>query len=89
VDIEIEGHKKHNELSRKIALLKLMLRRPRIVIVKDTSWIVGGKDIVELFREEQYFCTVIGIAENPQGALNVQRVILTETGKVLEEGTVQ
>lgn len=48
--MKINAQKKKLELGRKIALLKILVRRPKIVIVKDTSWIIDGKSILEYFR---------------------------------------
>lgn len=63
-----------------------MLRRPKIVVIKDTSWTVGGLNIVDLFRSEHVFSTVIGISESPLGVHKAERVLLLEKAKILEEG---
>lgn len=43
LEVYVNGQERNRELSRKIAMLKILLRKPPIVLVKDTPWIVGRR----------------------------------------------
>lgn len=64
-------------------MLRILLKKPKIVIIKDTPWVVGSKDVIKWLKESNIHCTVIGISDNPTGVRNEERVVLLEKGKVV------
>ncbi len=66
----VNWQEKNKSLSRKIAMLRILLRKPNIVIIKDTPWVVGSKDVLKWLREADIHCIVIGISESPTGIRN-------------------
>lgn len=71
---------------KKLAVLRVLTRRPKIVIIKDTPPFVGKWSIVELLKKYCPGCTIIKITNTLEVAYDMQRVVLLEHFKVVEEG---
>ena len=78
----------HHELSRKIALLKALLRSPKILVLKDPPWMVGKKSITEILEEQRIECSVVGITSNLMGCKGAQRIVYLDKLRVVEQGDV-
>lgn len=63
-------------LGKKIAVLRVLIRKPKIVIIKDTSPFVGRFSIVELLKKHNPGCTIIKITNSLEVAYDTQRIIL-------------
>ena len=84
-----ENSKVNYELTKKFAILRILLNRCKIVIIKDTSSFVGSISIVELLRKYIPDCTIIKINSSIDAALDVDRIISMQNSVILEEGSPQ
>lgn len=73
-------------LSKKIAVVRLILHKAKIVIIFDTSPFVGKWSIVDLLKKYNPGCTIIKITNSLEVAYDMERVVLLEHMKVVEEG---
>jgi energy-coupling factor transport system ATP-binding protein len=73
-------------LAKKIAVLRVLIRKPKIVIIKDTSPFVGRWSIVELLKKYNPGCTIIKITNSLEVAYDSNRIILLEKLRIVEEG---
>jgi hypothetical protein len=60
---------KHNQrdVNRKLAIMKAILKKSKIIILKDTPWIIDGIKLTDIIREVKINCTVIGITNDLAG----------------------
>lgn len=68
--------------------MKGILRRPKIFIIKDLPWVIGDKNIVEIFNFYGILCSVIGITCNLAGCEGSERIIYMEKLKIVEDGKI-
>lgn len=71
------------ELSRKIAIIKAILKKSKIIIIKDTPWIIGGVKVTDLLKEWKMSCTVIGITSDLAGTDGAERLVYMEKLKII------
>lgn len=74
-------------LSKKLALLRILIRKPKIVIIKDTPPFVGRWSIVDLLRKHNPKCTIIKITNSLEVAYDADRVLLLDKLRIVEEGS--
>ncbi len=66
----------HRELSRKLAVMKAILRKVKILMIKDTPWFVAGRSIVELFKTHGLkSTTIVGITSDLSGCEGAERLV--------------
>lgn len=66
----------HRELSRKLAVMKAILRKVKILVIKDTPWFVAGRSIVELFKAHGLkSTTIVGITSDLSGCEGAERLV--------------
>lgn len=73
-------------MSKKIALIRLILLKAKIVIIMDTPPFVGRWSIKEILRKYNPGCTIIKITNSLEVAFDVERVVLLEHLNIAEEG---
>lgn len=66
------------ELSRKLAIIKAILKKAKIIIIKDTPWIIGGVKVTDLLKEWKLNCTVVGITSDLAGTDGAERLVYME-----------
>lgn len=74
-------------LSKKLALLRVLIRKPKIVIIKDTPPFVGRWSIVDLLRKYSPKCTIIKITNSLEVAYDTDRILLLDKLRIVEEGS--
>ena len=74
-------------LSKKLALLRVLIRKPKIVIIKDTPPFVGRWSIVDLLRKYHPNCTIIKITNTLEVAYDADRILLLDKLRIVEEGS--
>lgn len=82
-----ENSKVNYELTKKFAVMRILLNRCRIVIIKDTTAFVGSLSIVDLLKKYIPECTIIKISNKIESAFGVDRIVYLENSVILEEGT--
>lgn len=73
-------------MSKKIALVRLILHRSQIVIIMDTPPFVGRWSIKEILKKYNPGCTIIKITNSLEVAFDVERIVLMEHLHIIEEG---
>ena len=81
--IYYENSKVNYELTKKFAVLRILLYRCKIVIIKDTSAFVGSLSIVDLLKKYIPDCTIIKITNKAEAAFGVDRVIYMDNSVIL------
>lgn len=72
-----------------MALIKAILRKAKIIILKDTPWIIGGVKVTDLIKEWKLNCTVIGITCDLAGTDGAERLVYMEKLKIMEDDLVE
>jgi ABC-type cobalamin/Fe3+-siderophores transport system ATPase subunit len=75
-----------NGLIKKIAVLRALLRKPRVVVLKDTDEYIETLSIVELLKQEIPAVTIIKITNFLEASLDVTRIVSMENMEILEDG---
>lgn len=70
-----------------MALLRVLIRKPKIVIIKDTPPFVGRWSIVDLLRKHNPKCTIIKITNTLEVAYDADRILLLDKFRIVEEGS--
>jgi ABC-type transport system involved in cytochrome bd biosynthesis fused ATPase/permease subunit len=73
-------------LIKKVAVLRVLLRRPKIVVIKDTDEYIETISIVELLKQEIPDVTIIKISNFLEASLDVTRIVSMENMEILEDG---
>lgn len=73
--IYCENTKINFELTKKFALLRILLYRSKIVIIKDTTAFIGTLSIVDIVRKYIPESTIIKINGKPEAAFGVDRIV--------------
>lgn len=71
-------------MTKKFAILRILLYRCKIVIIKDTTSFVGTVSIVDLIRKYIPDCTIIKINASIEASLDAERIIAMENSVILE-----
>lgn len=71
------------EITKKFALLRILLYKSKIVIIKDTPSFVGSISIVDLLRKHNPECTIIKIDNRIESAYGANRIIHMENSIIL------
>ena len=75
------------ELGKKIAVLRVLSHKARIVVIKDTSPFIGNWSIVELLQRYNPGCTIIKITNTLEVAYDCQRIIYLEKLRLREDNS--
>ena len=75
-----------SSLIRKVAILRILLRKPPVVIIKDCDEFVDSIYITELLREEIPFVTIIKLSRQIEHSFDADRIIAMDNLKIIEEG---
>ena len=86
-EIHFERSKVNFELTKKFALVRIILNKSKIVIIKDTPGFLGALSIVDLLKKYVPNCTIIKISNKIEAAFDVGRIIALENGILKEEGS--
>jgi ABC-type multidrug transport system fused ATPase/permease subunit len=73
-------------LIKKIALLRILLRRPKVVILKDTDEYIGLISIIDLLKQEIPNVTILKICSYLESSLGVTRIVAMENMEIIEDG---
>lgn len=65
----------------------MLIRKPKIVIIKDTPPFVGRWSIVDLLRKHNPKCTIIKITNTLEVAYDADRILLLDKFRIVEEGS--
>ena len=75
-----------SSLVKKIAILRILLRKPRIVIIKDADEFIDSLYITALLKEEIPDVTIIKISQAIEQSIDVDRLIAMENLTIMEQG---
>ena len=64
-----------------------MLKKSRIIIIKDTPSFIGSKSIVDIFRKYIPGCTIIKLSNKIEAGFDVDRIVNIDSHIVLEDGS--
>jgi hypothetical protein len=64
----------NNDFDKKIAVLRILIKKPKIVILKNTSSFIEETPIIKLIRSCG-FCTIIKVTGNIQEVPGLERII--------------
>lgn len=84
--VHFERSKVNFELTRKFALIRILLNKCKVVIIKDTAAFVGAISIVEILNKYIPDCTIIKLSNKIETAFDVDRIIALQDGILLEDG---
>ena len=84
--IRFENNRVNNEITKKFAIIRILLRKCPIIFIKDIPSFIGSKSMVEIFQNEIENCTIIKLSNKVEAAFDVQRIIHIENHIVLEDG---
>lgn len=73
-------------LIKKVALLRVLLRRPRVVVLKDTDEFIESLSIVHLLQQEIPSVTIIKISYFLESSIDVTRIVSMQNMEILEDG---
>lgn len=65
----------NSELNKKIALLRILCLKPKIVIIKDTPSFLGERSIVQIIENHIPNCTIIKISNKIEVSFDMDRVV--------------
>ena len=85
--IHFERSKVNFELTRKFAIIRILLNKSKIVIIKDTPAFVGAINIIDILKKYIPNCTIIKISNKIETAFDVDRIISLQNGVLLEQGS--
>ncbi len=89
LDSPIQVADSHRELSRKLAVMKAVLRKVKILVIKDTPWFVAGRSIVEILKNHGLkSTTIIGITSDLSGCEGAERLVYLEKFRIIEDSKV-
>lgn len=74
-------------MTKKFALIRILLYRCKIVIIKDTTAFIGHHSIVDILRKYIPDCTIIKINHRGEAAFGATRIVHIENSVIVEEGT--
>ena len=80
-------HRSTSSLIKKIALLRILLRKPDVVIMKDMEEFIDGVYVTEMLKQELPKVTIIKISRSIEQSFDVDRIIALEKLELQEEGT--
>jgi ABC-type bacteriocin/lantibiotic exporter with double-glycine peptidase domain len=100
IEEDLENYKEHgldskiasvegavnSELNKKIALLRILCLKPKIVIIKDTPSFLGERSIVQIIENHIPDCTIIKISKQIEVSFDMDRIVRMENLKIIEEG---
>jgi hypothetical protein len=73
-DFEIMGlhsyiffRQNQRDLNRKLAIMRAILKKSKIITLKDAPWIIESIKLTDIIREVKINCTVIGIINDLAG----------------------
>lgn len=81
--IYCENSKVNYELTKKFALLRILLYRSKIIIIKDTTAFIGSLSIIEIIKKYIPESTIIRINGKPEAAFGVDRIVHFENSVCL------
>ena len=84
--VHFENSKVNFELTRKFALVRILINKSKIVIIKDTSAFLGTLSIYDVLKKYIPTCTVIKLSNKIENAFNVDRILSIENGAIGEDG---
>ena len=67
-------------------MLRVLSRRPKVVILKDTTPFIASWSIVELLKKYNPGCTIIKITNTLEVAYDSQRIVYLEKLRLREDG---
>ena len=76
----------NSELNKKIALLRILCLKPKVVIIKDTPSFLGERSIVQIIENHIPNCTIIKISKQIEVSFDMNRIVMMENLKVKEDG---
>ncbi len=65
----------NSELNKKIALLRILCLKPKIVIIKDTPSFLGERSIVQIIENHIPNCTIIKISNKIEVCFDMDRIV--------------
>jgi ABC-type uncharacterized transport system fused permease/ATPase subunit len=80
-------HRSTGSLIKKITVIRILLRRPKIVIFKDTDEFIDNIHLTELFKNELPGATIIKISRSIEECLFADRIIAMEQLSITEDGS--
>lgn len=75
-----------SEFTKKLAFIRILLRKPKIVILLDTTSYISKKCIVDDLRKCMPTCTIIKVSKNVEEAFGMDRIVYMENGNIKEDG---
>lgn len=83
--ITFENNRVNNEITKKLAVIRLLIAKPKIVIIKDVASFLGSLSFIEdIFKKLD--CTIIKISNKVECSLDVQRIIYVKDHRIMEDG---
>jgi ABC-type bacteriocin/lantibiotic exporter with double-glycine peptidase domain len=76
----------NSELSKKIALLRILCVKPKIIVIKNTPSFLGERSIVKIIETHLSGCTIIKISNKIEVSFDMDRVVCMENLKIKEQG---
>ena len=67
----------NSELNKKIALLRILCLKPKIVIIKDTPSFLGERSIVQIIENHIPNCTVIKLSKQIEVSFDMDRIVFS------------
>lgn len=86
-EVHFEQSKVNYELTKKFALIRILLHKCPIIVIKDTTAFVGSTSIDIILRKYIPNCTIIKLSNKIEAAIDVDRIIALDNGVVSEDGT--
>ena len=74
-------------MNKKIALLRILCLKPKVVIIKDTPSFLGERSIVQIIENHIPNCTIIKISKQIEVSFDMNRIVMMENLKIKEEGS--
>jgi ABC-type uncharacterized transport system fused permease/ATPase subunit len=65
----------NSELNKKIALLRILCTKPKIVIIKDTPSFLGEHSIVQIIENHLPKCTIIKISDKIEVSFDMSIIV--------------
>lgn len=78
----------NSELGKKIAILRALLLKTKIIVIKDTPSFLGERSIVSILLAHLPQRTIIKLTDSVEAAFDMQRIVHTRSLRILESGRI-
>ena len=88
-EIKFEGNKVNMEITKRFALIRILLKKCKIIFIKDISSYIGQKSIVDILDQYLPDSTIIKLSSKIEAYIDMERIVEIKDNEVWEDESIE